>query len=186
MTPLNALKMMFSDHAGWEDLIRVHPSVLSMFARVVAPMSLLPPIMLWYAANYHGDEFLVGFAGKPWGLIAGTFFVAELVSVAAMGWVIRAVADNHGVPCDYHDAYVLAGMTPLPMWLSSLALAVPSIGFVAAVAVVGLGLSILMTYHGVRALFHAEEQIVAASITYSVMGAGILVWALLLTLVLTA
>ncbi len=84
---------------------------------------------------------------------------------------------------DYHDAYLLAGIAPIPLWLSSLGLFVPSLGFNAVLSLAALGLSCGIIYHGIEGLCHTREDVTAASIVQTVIGAGLIAWALLLMLV---
>lgn len=101
-----------------------------------------------------------------------------------MGWLIKAIAETNSVDIDTHDAYMLAGIAPIPLWLSSLGLLVPSLLFNAFVSLVALGLSCSIIYHGIYALCHMHEEVVAASITQTVIGAGLIAWALLLIMIL--
>ena len=123
-------------------------------------------------------------AGKDWGAIAVVFFVAEMATLAFMGWFIRQVADGNGLRIDYHDAYVIAAIAPIPMWLSALGLLMPSLGFSVVLALVGLGLSCSLVYHGIEGLTHSREDVSAAGIVQTVIGAGLVAWALLLMLLL--
>lgn len=183
MTPQNVLGMAVSDHAGWDDLARIPPSPAWMLTHVTIPLSLLPAAMLYYAGNSHGDEFVVGFGGRNWALIALVFLLAEWFSVLGMGLAIRAIANAHRVRCSYRDAYILANLAPVPLWLSSLILFIPSPLLAVGVSLCALGLAMTITYHGVRALCREREDIVAASMTCGVTGTGLIAWALLLIVV---
>ncbi|MCU0840670.1 MAG: hypothetical protein MUE86_07545 [Thiobacillaceae bacterium] len=122
-------------------------------------------------------------AGKHWGLVATAFFLTELVTLLAMGWLIKQVAESDGLRIDHHDAYLLAGIAPIPLWLSSLGLFVPSLGFNAVLSLAALGLSCGIIYHGIEGLCHTREDVTAAGIVQTVIGAGLIAWALLLMLV---
>ncbi len=177
-------KMVVSSREGWPDLERIHPSVIKVFAFLVLPLSMLPPIMLYYAGSHYGAAFGAGFESKPWGTIAGVFFLAELATFGGMGWFIRQFAQTHQVAVSQHDAYLLAGITPVPLWLSSLGLLFPSLPFNFGLAFVALILSCGLIYHGVSALCHTHEEVAAMAITHGVIGAGLVAWAFLLLLVL--
>lgn len=82
-----------------------------------------------------------------------------------------------------HDAYLLAAIAPIPLWLSALALLIPSLPVVAVVALAALGISCAIVYQGIRGLCHVKEELVAMSITYTVMAASIIAWGLLLAIV---
>jgi hypothetical protein len=167
---------------GWPEIERMHPKLLKLYALIVLPLSLLPPAMVYYAGVSHPEVFLQQ-GDKQWGMIAMIFFLAEMTTMLVMGWLIRQVAESDGLRIDYHDAYLLAGIAPIPLWLSSLGLLIPSLGINAALSLVALGLSCGIIYHGIEGLCHSREEVTAAGIVQTVIGAGLIAWALLLTLV---
>lgn len=182
-TPPN-VNLTIIARTAWFFLSRLHPSLSWSFTRVVLPLSLLPPVMLYYAGTLHGDDFMPGFAARDWKTIALIFLVAELASVGLMGPLIRWIAGLNGFTADKESAYLLAFAAPTPLWLSSLALVVPNFIFVAAVAILGLVASCIIIYHGVAVLLKVKEDIVAGSIAYGIMACGLLAWGLLLVLVI--
>ena len=64
---------------------------------------------------------------KEWGFISTTFFLAELLTFAVMGWLIYQVGNTQNAQISFHNAYELAAVAPIPLWLSALALLVPSV-----------------------------------------------------------
>ena len=183
MNLLSLSRMPVSSEDGWPELVRKHPGVDQVFVFVVLPLSLLPPMMLYFAGSRYGDDFIAGFGAKPWGDIAALFFVAEMLTLLAMGWFIKQVAQTNNLAIDYHDAYLLASLAPVPLWLSSLALFVPSMTFVTTIALLALGLSCGMIYHGVQVLCRAREDVTVAAIVQTVIGAGLAAWGLLLAII---
>jgi Yip1 domain len=183
MNIVSISKMVVSSSAGWPELERSHPPLVSLFAYVVLPLSVLPPIMLYHAGSSYGDAIVAGYGGKPWDSIALVFFLTEVFTLFVMGWLIRRIAEVHEVSVSSHDAYMLAGIAPIPLWLSSLGLLVPSLPFNAGLSLVALAASCGLIYHGVYALCHMHEEVSAAAITWAVMGAGLVAWALLLLIV---
>lgn len=182
MSLISIVKLPLSAEQGWPELERVHPRLVRVFAFIVLPLSLLPPAMLYYAGNHHPELFAMMTGDKDWGMVAAVFFGAELATLAGMGWLIRQVAASAGLTIDYHDAYLLAAIAPIPLWLSSLALLVPSLAVGALVALVALALSCGIVYHGIEGFCHMREDVTAASIVQVVIGAGLVAWALLLLL----
>src|SRR5665811_297045 len=120
-------KMIFSFHEGWDDLVRVHPSIARLFARVVLPLSLLPPAMIYFAGGSYGDVFVPGVTPEQWHAAAGIFFLAELLTVPTVAWLIHMVSRMNNVATDYHAYFILAAIAPVPLWLSSLTLFVPNL-----------------------------------------------------------
>ena len=103
-----------------------------------------------------------------------------------MGWVIHAVVNPvvEQLSISYKNAYLLATLAPLSLWISALALWVPSLFFNVIVGLAALGVSCSVIYHGLQALCTRNELDVATiSATYTIMSAGILGWGVLLAVV---
>jgi hypothetical protein len=168
---------------GWDELRENPPSLGKLVSSVVLQLSLVPPIMMYYAGTSYGDAFTVELANKEWGFITTIFFLAELLTFAVMGWLIYQVGNTQSAQISFHNAYLLAAIAPIPLWLSALALLVPSLLFAAFVAVVALTLSCYTVYQGLRGLCLIREDVEAMSITYTVMAASVMAWGILLMLV---
>lgn len=177
-------QMAVTSREGWPELIAEHPSVGRTFAFIVLPLALLPPAMLYFAGTHYGDELVPGFAAKPWAVLAAVFFFAEILTYIWMGWFIRQVAASYRVALDARDAYLLAALTPIPMWLSSLGLLVPNLLFCAVIALLGLAAACGMTYQGIHALCRRRESEAAPAIVHTVLGAGLAAWGILLAITL--
>jgi Yip1 domain len=169
---------------GWPDLIRIRPSLLATFAFLVLPLSLVPPLMLYWAGTYQPEMFPPDLRDRPWAEVATVFFVAELVTLAVMGWLIRRVALGYGLDVDYHDTYLLASITPIPMWLSALGLLVPTLLFAAILAAAGLVTSCAILYHGIQAYCRTREDVAVAGLVRTVLGLGFAAWCALLAIAL--
>ncbi|MFZ5556440.1 MAG: YIP1 family protein [Pseudomonadota bacterium] len=178
------LKLPISAGDGWVELARNPPALSKLFGAIVLPLSLLPPVMLYFAGTHTPEAFLPGGAGRNWALMALVFYLTEVLTVLGMGWLIRQVADTNGLSLSYRQAYLLAGVAPIPLWLSSLGLAVPDLTFNVLLSTAAMGLSCGIIYHGVQAFCRTREEVVAAAIVQTVIGAGLIAWALLLVLAL--
>jgi hypothetical protein len=66
---------------------------------------------------------------------------------------------------------------PVPMWLSSLGRPIPNRFAGATIAIVGVGLSCGILYHGILALCRTREDVVAGGIVQTVIGVGLVAWA---------
>lgn len=184
MSILTLPKMTFSNK-GWSELEKKHAPLVKFLALVVIPMALLPPVMLYYAGSNYGDRFIAGFGGKPWGMIAVVFFLAEMVTVTLMGWLIEETTRWYGLQLGYNDAFRLAGIAPIPMWLSSLSLLIPNLPLDIGIALLALAAGCGLLYNGICAFSHTHDEVSVAGITQTVMSAGVLCWVLLLALVIT-
>ena len=184
MSVVQMPRMIFSFHAGWDELIRIHPSIGRLFAWVVCPLSLLPPIMIAHAGGSYGDIFAPGVTPEQWRVAAAIFLLAELLTVPTMAWIIHLVTRANDVATDYHACFTLAAIAPVPLWLSSLALLMPNL--LANVVVGGLALlcSAGLIYHGVYALFGMRDDLKAMQMATVIAGAGLFVWLLLVQIVL--
>ena len=74
MKVLSYMKMPFSFHDGWQELKAKPPSIPLLAWCVVLPMSLLPPVMLYFAGTHYGDAFMAGFADREWRFITTILF----------------------------------------------------------------------------------------------------------------
>lgn len=184
MPAFRGLNVTAAARTAWFLFGRMHPALDRMFLRVVVPLSLLPPLMLYYAGTYHGNDFMPGFANRDWVSIAFIFLLAELATVGAMGTVIRWIAKLNGIVADRTSAYLLAFVAPIPLWLSSLSLLVPNFIFAACVGMLAFGVSCLVIYHGVSALLRVKEDVEAGSIAWGIMACGLLAWGMLLVMVI--
>lgn len=178
------LTLPFTREGGWQQLRRERPSLNALILRVVLPLSLLPPIMLHYAIYRHGDALLPGLSERPWSLIAPALFTAELLTFLVMGWLIHGVANAHRLKLSRGDAYLLAALAPLPLWLSSLTLFAPDMLFIVSGMLLAVMVSCGLIYHGLEVLAECEEDdVMVMSATYTVVAFGLMAWGILLALV---
>lgn len=182
MKPLDYPKMMFSFHTGWDELRGIHPSILKVSAALVLPLALLPALMIALAGYRYGNYYEPGVSLQRWYDVAGLFFVAELVTVPLMAWVIHVIAKDKGHPVQFHDSYLLAAVTPIPLWLSALSLLLPNLQFNALIGLLGLIASGSLLYHGVSTILGIEEALDAQDVTYKVFAVGAIAWGLLVAL----
>src|SRR3990172_2673831 len=184
MSPLQMPSMIWSFHKGWDELIKHRPSVSRVFGLVVFPMSLLPPAMIYWAGGNYGDVFIAGVSPEQWHAAAGIFFLAELLTVPFMAWLMHLASRANDVAANFRECFTLASIAPIPLWLSSLVVFVPNL--VVGVLVGGLALlcSLGLTFRGVYALLHMHDDVRALQIATVLTGAGLLAWLLLMQIVL--
>lgn len=169
-----------SADAGWPEIVERPPGLPRLLLFVVLPLSALPAAMLWWSGTSDGGLLRDAFGHRPWAGVAAAFYLAEILTVLGMGWLIRRVADTQELSLDRHDAWMLAAITPIPMWLSSLGLLLPNLPAAAFIAFAGLGLSCGLMYHGLMAVCRTREEVLAAGVVQIVIGAGLIAWACLL------
>jgi len=181
MNPMIFPRMLSSHDEGWAWLMRVHPSVLKVMALYVAPMALIPPAMLLYAANAYGEALLGVSMSRAW-VLAAVFYIAELAMVPAMAAVIQRlgeVAERHPA---YHDAFAFAAVVPTPLWLSAFSLFMPNLIFIALVGIVAVAAAVLLIYEGTYRVFGIADEGPAQLLTASLVGAGLVGWVAMLGL----
>lgn len=185
MNIISFSRMPFSPKAAWLELAKIDSKVARIFWFLVVPLSLLPPAMLYLAGSHYGDMFFAGYSSKPWGHVAIIFFLGEIASVTLMGWVIKHVANAWDAQVSFRNAYRLAAVAPIPLWVSSLGLFVASLAFNVALTFAALALSCGLIFQGVRSfcqISEVEDIAQAAEITRIVFGVGLIVWALFMSL----
>ena len=169
---------------GWSELQRKNLSIPQLAWLLVVPLSFVPPVLIYYAGTHYGDSFLPGFGSKNWHFITTTLFLAELLTFFVMGWLIHSVLEGHGKKVSYHDAYLLAAIAPLPLWLSSLALLIPVLLLNIVAVAAALALSISLVYQGSKAISRGtENDMISMSATYTIIAAGLIAWVLLLVII---
>lgn len=182
MNILRVHKLFISSHDGWDDVVRIHPTVLKAFGLLVLPLSLIPPLMLEYAGRHYGATLYPNTSAQAWSIAALFFLIAELLTVPLMAWGIKSVANSRGIASDYHDAFTLAAIAPIPLWLSALALFSSNVFLVAGAVALGLVGSVLLIFRGVEGILKVKEDLVAVDVAYIVTALGLIAWALLITL----
>ena len=172
--------MLVSEKTGWEEIDRSRFSSRWFFKCLVMPMSLLPPVLYAFAELVHpGVVFPLSVpAMTPMQLVVSgvVFYVAQLLMVGYMAMLIQRMSLVRDHDPGYDSAYALAAIAPVPLWLASLSLLVPSLAFVVAVGAAAWVASILLIRHGVRPLLHISDEKTAHYVANVVTGAGILAW----------
>ena len=179
MNIFNLTKMPFSFHGGWDTVITVHPSVIKTFLFLVLPFSLIPPATLLHVGNNHVAMFWLNIVDSRWNTVALIFFIAELLTVPFMGWLIKAIASEHKFTLGFKDAFLLAAITAVPMWISSLGLLASDIWTVIAIGIAGLLLAASLLYHGIYPMLKMRDQFEAQSFSFHVFAGGAIVWVML-------
>ena len=172
--------MLVSDKTGWEEIDRSHFSARWFFKSLVMPMSLLPPVLYAYAEMVHpGVVFPLSVpALTPMQLVVTgiVFYCVQIMMVGYMAMIVQRMSMARDHDPGYDSAYALAAIAPVPLWLASLALLVPSLPFVLAVGAAAWIVSILLIRHGVGPLLLIDEAKVAHYVADMVTGAGVLAW----------
>lgn len=173
-------RMVISSREGWDLVARTRPPMHWLFRRLVLPMSLLPPVMILLASGGVGEKVFPGAGFGNWLIAAVLFFVAEHFSVPIMANSIRQASMAKDGSSRLEDAYTVAAIAPVPLWLSSLAVVFGSAWFVVLVGLVALGASAMLIRHGVDRLLGIDEDVEASEVAMQVTSFGVLTWLVLL------
>lgn len=190
MTIASMRRMLVSDHDGWDEVVRTHPSIRNLALYMVAPFSLIPAIMYPYAElMYPGQVFALLEPPMSTGeamFVGIAFFLMQLAMVQMMATFIQQIGESFGVRASDDEAYALAAIAPTPLWLSALALFVPSLSFaIGAVALAWIG-SVALIRHGIRPLLHLDDDHKIRQMAAAVTATGVVAWmALLIVMALT-
>lgn len=179
MNIMQLVKMPFSFHDGWDAVVKNHPSVMRSFLLIVLPFSIIAPWCLLYAGNAHSANLGIYLTDLRWRELAAVFFAAELVTVPLMGATVKNIAVAHGLKVDFKDAFLLAAISAVPMWLSSLGLLFSELWLSIALAFLGLGIAASVLYHGAYSILHMEDEIEGQSLSYQVFSVGAMMWLIL-------
>lgn len=180
---LKMFPRMFSSHdEGWAWLMEIHPSVPRIYLLYVVPMSLIPPAMLLFAAHAYSDRLLGNISPSEAMWLAALFYIAELAAVPIMGAAIQRIGDLVNARPAYHDAFAFAAVVPTPLWLSALALFIPSVAINAVATVAALFGSAALIYEGAYRLFRLKDEGPMLLLSGSILAAGLVAWASLMGL----
>lgn len=177
-------KMLVSEQVGWLEIDHSHYSAKWLFKSLVMPLALLPPVLYAYAELVHpGAIFPLSVPALSLGqlLVVGiVFYGMQLLMVSYLAMIIQRMAQGRDHDPGYDSAYALAAIAPVPLWLSSLSLFVPSQGFVIAVGAIAWLASLVLIRHGVQPLLHIADTRKAHYIANMVSMSGMLAGAALL------
>lgn len=176
--------MMWSSSAAWDEIARTRPSIVSMIFGLVLPLSALPPRMLIHAADHIGARYFPDAPADSWRLAALLFFVAEIVTLLLMSWLIREVSKTRKGSADIHDAFTVAAVAALPLWLSSLVLLQHGIVPVIVIPLLALAASVALIRYGVDNLLQVREPINAFELAVIVTSSGVFAWIVLVGIAL--
>lgn len=151
------------------------------FLFLMLPLALLPPALLLYAGAHHAEAFHMRGGQAHWEMMAWIFLDVELLTVPLMAWLIRALAAERKIAVAFRDAFLLAAVTAVPLWTSSLGLAIPVLAPMAGVLVLGLVLAGTTLYHGTSSFLRLSDPIEAQALASQVFAAGALLWVLVCT-----
>jgi len=172
--------MLISETEGWSDIERSHPPARSLLFGLVMPLSIIPPALYAFAEmTYPGAIFPLSVPAMTGGQLLASgivLFAVQLAMVSFMAMLIQRMAISQDHDPGYENAYTLAAIAPVPLWLSSLALLVPSLTVNLLLVAAAWLASAALIRHGVRPLLKVDDAQKTHYISNLVTAAGILAW----------
>lgn len=180
MNPLTLFRLFFTPTRGWQDLMQSQPSMHRLYLLHVIPFALIPPIMIYFAGNNHGEMFLGLLSDSKLLIVAIAFFFVQLVVVPAMASIVRQLAEVAEAHPPYKDAFILAAVAPTPLWMAPIFLLVPDILVNIAVTSLAMMASAGFIYYGIPVVFKIKEQGHALLLFGAILMAGVIAWGFLM------
>lgn len=180
MSLLNLFWLFFVPTKGWRHLMQAKYSMHRLYLLHVVPLSLIPPLFIYFAAGNYAGDLLPVLSKAQLFLVAVILFIVELVAVPLMGLILRQLAEVADSHPSYHDAFTLAAVAPTPLWLVPIVFLIPDM----LVNLVALTMALMATvgfiYYGIPAVFRIKERGHAMLLFGAVFTAGIIAWVFLM------
>ncbi len=181
MSLLNLFWLFVIPTKGWRHLMQSRLSMHRLYLLHVVPLSLIPPLFLYFAGNKYAGNLIPILSDAKLLLVAGILFLVELVAVPIMALVIRQLAEVAEIHPSYHESFTLAAVAPTPLWLVPVCfLIIPD----TLVNLVALTLAMMATagfiYYGIPAVFRIKERGHAMLMFGAVLTAGVVAWGFLM------
>ena len=173
-----------SPSTGWAALTHTHISVLKLLFLYAVPLSLIPPVMLYYAGITFGGKLLPLLSSTQLQMIGAVFFLAEVAMTFLVAYIIQRLTEWVVRKPAFEDAYKLAVVVPTPLWLASLFLAIPSFMLIVTAVAAALIVSATLIYYAVPAILKIEDKVQASMLFGLILATGMVAWALMLYLTL--
>lgn len=168
----------------WETFARNHTSVWKLFLLYAVPLSVVPPIMIYYAGSTYGEHLLLVLSDMQLQIIVIVFFLAELVMTFLVAYTIQRFGEVVDINPAFEDAYKLAVVAPTPLWLAPLFLFIPSLIFNVTMVAAALIISGILIFYSVPSILKVEEKGHAMLLSGSILAAGQIAWAAMMYLTL--
>ncbi len=172
-------------HTGvWDAFTHSHMSVLTLFLLYAVPMSVIPPVMIYYAGVTYGGGLLPAVSAVQLQIIGILLFLTELAMTFVVAYLIRRMGEVIDIKPAFEDAYKLAVVVPTPLWLAPLFLFIPSFMVNLTAVSAALMLSGILIFYSVPSILKVEEKGHAILLSGSILSAGLVVWAAMMFLTL--
>lgn len=169
---------------GWDTFTHTHMSVLRLCLLYAVPLSIVPPAMIYYAGVTYGGQLLPALSVAQLQGIGIVFYVTELAMTFLVAYAIRRLGELVDIKPAFEDAYKLAVVTPMPLWLAPLFLFIPSFMLNLMAGAAALILSGMLIFYNVGSILKVEEKGHAMLLSGTILAAGMVVWVAMMFLTL--
>lgn len=180
MSLLNLFWLFFVPTKGWRHLMQAKYSMHRLYLLHVVPLSLIPPLFIYFAAGNYAGDLLPVLSKAQLFLVAVILFIVELVAVPLMGLILRQLAEVADSHPSYHDAFTLAAVAPTPLWLVPIVFLIPDMLVNLFALTMALMATVGFIYYGIPAVFRIKERGHAMLLFGAVFTAGIIAWVFLM------
>lgn len=172
------------DFHAWEFIAHSKISLVTMFFLYALPLSAIAPLMIHYAGSTYGGELLPMMTSSQLETIGVVFFLSEIIMVFLMAGVIQRLGEVVEISPSYEDAFKVATVVPVPLWLAPLFLLIPSFTLNLAVGALALVAAGILAFQTVPAVLKIDEKGHAILLSGLVLLAGMVAWVALMIITL--
>lgn len=169
---------------GWDTFSHSHMSVMRLFFLYALPLSVVPPVMIYYAGINYGVHLLSSLSAMQLQSIGIVFFFAELLMTFLFASVIQRLGEWVEIKPAFEDCYKLAVVVATPLWLAPLFLYIPSVILNLTIGAAALMLSGILVFYSVPSILKVEEKGHAILLSGSILAVGLVTWAAMMYITL--
>jgi len=167
----------------WNDEADQLPPAVLTYLLIALPLSLLLPIMANFAGSAYGGKVITGFAAPTWERLL-VILMVELAIIPLSAGLAQLIGKFFQLQIHARQAYLIVTLGTVPIWLASLALAIPSLTALLSAGTLGIGISGLTLYRSSRRLLKLEEDALAVLFSGLLLVCCLPLWTAILALVL--
>ncbi len=146
----------------------------------VVPLSLIPPLFIYYAAADVAGDVLPVLSSPKLLLVSIILFIVELAIVPVMGLIVRQLAEVAEIHPSYHDSFTLAAVAPTPLWVVPVFFLIPDMLINLLALTLAIFFTVSFIYYGIPAVFRIKERGHAMLLFGAVLTAGLVAWGFLM------
>jgi hypothetical protein len=146
----------------WESIRDDECTIGKCYAAHVLILAAIPPISGFIGTTQFGWQIGAGdpvmLDAQKAGLFAALYYLAMLVGVFSMGWMIQWMADTYGAKPQLSQSVVLAAYTATPLFLIGLMELYPVLWLNMVVGIPALAYTVYLLYTGVPVMMGISEE----------------------------